>query len=273
MIRVYEKSFGPYAFPKDGFSIIEAPYGMDHQGAVCIGAINNPVNSDKWDSVDIRNMIFHESAHEWWGNNVTCKDMADFWIHESFASYAEVLAYENIIGQQAATKYLLDPKPFNKEPIIGYYDVNDFHMGDMYPKGARILHTLRSILDNDTAFFGLLNGIQRTFRYQSVTTEDIVGYINQYTGRNFTPFFDQYLRHAAIPQLQWQCTTAGDSLTVKYKWKTDVSPFDMPVKISLTKDRMGFIYPSTEWKTVTLPAMTANDCKIDADNFYITVDR
>jgi aminopeptidase N len=36
-------------------------------------------------------IIIHESGHEWFANNITYKDIADMWIHESFTNYSESL--------------------------------------------------------------------------------------------------------------------------------------------------------------------------------------
>ncbi|HXB96372.1 MAG TPA: M1 family metallopeptidase, partial [Puia sp.] len=119
MLRLYEKNFGEYPFQKDGFTLMESLYGMEHQGAVSFGPVNSPVNSDHFDFADLSRVAWHESAHEWWGNSITCKDMADMWIHEAFATYAEVLSYENFAGTAAAKKYLKEQIPGNKRPIIG----------------------------------------------------------------------------------------------------------------------------------------------------------
>lgn len=271
MLALFEQSFGKYPFERDGFTLLESLYPMEHQGAVSIGSINNPVNSNKTDFKDLIRTTWHESAHEWWGNNVTCKDMADFWIHEAFATYSEVLAYERFSGKAAALAYLRGQHPENTEPIIGSYNVNDFHLGDMYPKGCLMLNTLRNALDKDSLWFGILRGIQDNFRYQTVTTENIENYINQATRENFTPFFDQYLRHAAIPELSINLKQEEDTLLVRYKWMADVPGFNMRIKATTGKNVWAFIYPTADWQTLTLPEMDASDFKVDTDNFYIKV--
>ena len=100
MLACFEHWFGPYPWYKDGYKLIEAPHlGMEHQSGVAYGNKfkNGYRGRDlsgtgwglKWDFI-----IVHESAHEWWGNNITVKDAADMWIHESFANYAEGLYTE-----------------------------------------------------------------------------------------------------------------------------------------------------------------------------------
>jgi hypothetical protein len=271
MLTLYQKEFGPYPFRRDGFTLLEGIYAMEHQGAVSIGMINSPYSNDKVDSAGVIRTMWHESAHEWWGNSAGCRDFADIWIHESFADYAEFLNDEDRIGHEAAVKRLISGHPDNKEPIIGVYNVNHFHLGDVYLKGSLFLETLRNVIGNDSLWFGIFRGIQAHFRYQPVTTEDIVGYFNSATGKDYTYFFDQYLRHAAIPVLALDLKDVPDGLQVRYKWVADVAGFRMPVKVSVVKNSLAFIYPTTDWQTMELKGMTATDFRVDTTEFYVGV--
>ena len=271
MLDLYEKDFTRYPFWKDGFTLMESLYPMEHQSAVSIGPINNPINSDKYDSSDLIRTTWHESAHEWWGNSMNCKDMADLWIHEAFATYAEVLCYEKFYGEDAALKYLKSEPPGNKKPVIGIYDVNDFQLGDMYTKGALMLHTLRNIIDNDSLWFNMLRELQEHFKYQAVNTEDIVGYINGVLKKDYTYFFDQYLRHAAIPELLLTFKRQGSDIKLQYKWKADVKGFSMPIKVTVSKNNFAFIYPDEDWQSIILKDMKPKDFKVDSDHFYVLV--
>jgi len=271
MLSVFENSFGKYPFRRDGFTVMQSIYPMEHQSAVSIGSIFNPINSETYDSLDIIRTLWHECAHEWWGNNVTIKDMADLWIHEAFATYAEVLAYEQLSGQAAMLKYLKEQTPGNKEAILGKYDVNDFHLGDMYPKGALLLHTLRNLIDNDSAWFDLLRSIQIHFAFQTITTIDLVNYINEKTKTDYTYFFEQYLTHASIPKLQLLFKKEGSVTHVRYRWNSEVEKFSMPVKVTTAKNVYSFIYPTKDWKDVELKGMKAKDFKVATDKFYVGV--
>jgi hypothetical protein len=271
MLALYEKDFGPYPFARDGFNILESIYPMEHQGAISIGHMNQPFNSHSFDSSGELRTMWHESSHEWWGNSVGCRDYADMWIHEGFATYAEFLNEEAIYGRDSAKRELTKDHPDNKIPIIGVYNVNHFHTGDMYLKGALMLETLRDVIGNDSLWFGIFRGIQARFRYQPVTTEDIAGYFSQATGTDYTYFFDQYLRYPAIPVLVLAFHSGGGLLKVDYKWETDVSGFRMPVKVTVAKDSMAFIYPTTNWQTLELGRMTAGDFRVDTTDFYVGV--
>ena len=150
----------------------------------------------KWDFI-----IIHESGHEWFANNITYKDIADMWIHESFANYAESLYLDYHFGQQAASDYVIGTRRtiMNNEPIIGTYNVNKEGSGDMYPKGGNMLHTLRTWIGDDEKWRSVLRGLQRDFYHQTVTTEQIENYIATQTGKDLKAFFNQYLRDTRIP--------------------------------------------------------------------------
>jgi aminopeptidase N len=216
-------------------------------------------------------LIWHETAHEWWGNNITAKDMADLWIHEAFATYAEVMVTEFFEGKKAAQKLLSSQAPQNKNALIGSYGVNDFRVGDVYAKGCLILHTLRNIIDNDSTGFLLLRSLQQHFRYQTVATEDIVGFINKTLGKDLGPFFDHYLRHAPLPELQLKFAKMRDGLEVQYRWNADVRGFHMPVKVTTAKNRYEFIYPETEWKKMVVKGMKEKEFKVDEGGFLVKV--
>jgi len=271
MLALFEKSFGKYTFWRDGFTVMQSPYPMEHQSAVSIGPIFSPFNSDTFDSLDNIRLMWHESAHEWWGNHVTVKDMAHLWINEAFATYGEALAYEKLYDKAAMFKYLKEQKPGNKEAILGKTDVNDFRLGDVYSKGLLMLHTLRNLIDNDSLWFDLLRGIQNQFAFQTITTNDLVNYINEKTRTDYTYFFEQYLTKASIPTLEILFKREGNVTRVKYRWSTEVEKFDMPVKVTTDKNIYTFIYPTKDWKDLELQNMTANDFKVDTDNFYVDV--
>lgn len=268
MLKIYEKYFGKYPFPRDGFTLLESPYPMEHQSGVCIGKMI--VDSL---SMVLPRVMWHEVAHEWWGNAVTSKDIADMWIHEAFATYAESLMVEEIYGKATAIEYINDQRNsvLNHEPVIGVYHVNHIHYNieDMYSKGSLLLHTFRSVLNDDDRWFNLLKNIQEHFRYQTITSDELVDYICRQTGRNYRPIFDQYLKYIGIPTLQYSLVEKNNELAVRYRWQADNPNFDMPVKISVAENQFDIIYPSSEWKTMTLKNMNEDNFEVDEEGFYI----
>ncbi|MBC7924014.1 MAG: M1 family peptidase, partial [Ferruginibacter sp.] len=119
----------------------------------------------------------------------------------------------------------------------------------------------------------ILRGIQQDFKYRTVTTKDIVSYINAKTETDFTYFFDQYLKYPAIPTLMLELAERGTSLEVRYRWVADVKDFRMPIRVSKSKSQSGFIHPTTTWQTITLPAMAEDDFEVDEAGFYVTVEQ
>ncbi len=282
MLACFEHWFGPYPWYADGYKLVETPHlGMEHQSAVAYGnhfkngyyasSLGGP---DRW--IDFSGMgegyrwdfiIVHESAHEWFGNNITTKDVADNWVHEGFANYAEGLFSECQDGKDAGAQYIIGSRRQirNDAPIIGPYGVNHDGSGDMYYKGGSMLHMIRQIVDNDEKWRGILRGLNKTFWHQTVTGREIEEYIDRESGINFDRVFTQYLTTTQIPTLEYRLS-AG---TLSYHW-TDVVPgFDMPVKVTLQPGGdYAWLHPTEAWQTVHTGLSSAADFKVDPD-FYI----
>ena len=254
-IKALEYWFGPYPFYEDGYKLVEVPYlGMEHQSSVTygnqyqMGYLGHDLSGTgwglKWDYI-----IIHESAHEWWANNVTYKDIADMWIHESFATYAEALFVEYYYGPDAAREYIIGYRHDigNKSPLIGHYDVNDEGSGDMYPKGANLLHTLRTWVNDDEKWRSVLRGLQHDFYHQVVTTAQVEEYIASHTGLDLKAFFNQYLRDIRIPVLEYQIK--GKKLS--YRYTNIVDGFKMPVNITIDNGEEVRITPTGTWQELS----------------------
>ena len=277
MLEAYQHYFGEYPFPKDGYKLIEAPYsGMEHQSAVTYGNhFTNGYLGRDWTGVGISTrfdfIIIHESGHEWFGNSITAADRSDMWIHEGWTTYLESLYVEHQYGHDDAVKYLngYKPKIRNRQPIIAQRGVNASPPADQYFKAALMINTLRSIVDDDQRWWKLLHNFYQHFKYQNIMTEDIVDYFNHATGKNLTPVFNQYLRHAAIPVLELKFDDAAG--TVDYRWSADEADFAMPVRVG-KKDHWQIIEPTTEWQSMksTLPK---DEFEVGTDLYYVGVNK
>ncbi|WEK18805.1 MAG: M1 family metallopeptidase [Candidatus Pedobacter colombiensis] len=273
MLKSFEYWFGPYPFYEDGYKLVEAPYlGMEHQSAVAygnnfkMGYLGNDLSGSGW-GLKFDFITVHESGHEWFGNNITTKDIADMWVHEAFTNYSEALFTESMYGKDAALAYVVGIRKNIKNdiPIIGKYGVNQEGSGDMYYKGANLIHLIRQLINDDEKFRGILRGLNKTFYHSTVTTHQIEDYIAKQSGLKLNKIFDQYLRHTHIPVLEYQITNG----VLKYRWVADVKDFDMPVKVTLKPDSFNFITPATHWKTIDIDkSITNSTFKIDP-NFYI----
>jgi aminopeptidase N len=277
MMRAFEKYFGKYPFKRDGYKLIECPHtGMEHQSAVAYGnrylqGYRGRAPAEVGLKFDF--IIIHESAHEWWGNNITSKDVADMWIHESFGAYAEALYVEYHYGFKEALEYINGKKPNvrNLEPIIGVYNVQKAGAGDMYDKGQLVLNTLRSVINDDELWFSILKGLQESFRYRTVTADDIVEYVNRRTGKDLRYFFDQYLKFPKIPELIVMTAKRGSDVTATYRWNTDVQDFKMPVRVTTSENKYEFIYPTTAFQTMKLGNIKPEKFRVEEDRFYVNL--
>ncbi len=272
MLECFERWFGPYPWYEDGYKLIETPHlGMEHQSAVAYGNHykngylgrdrSNTGRGLRWDFI-----IIHESAHEWFGNSITMKDAADMWIHESFATYAEGLYTECQQGKQAGAEYTIGQRKLirNDTPIVGVYGVNHEGSGDMYDKGANMLHTIRQLVDDDARWRGIMRGLGKTFWHQTVTGKQIEDYISHQSGLSLGKVFDQYLRTTMVPTLEYKIE--GQKLS--YRWSNVVKGFAMPVRVITSTGRYGWIRPSEKWKAMAVKLGRPEDFHVD-ENFYV----
>ena len=275
MMDCYQSKFGTYPFANDGYKLVETPYlGMEHQSAVAYG--NKYVKGYLGNDLSgtgigllFDYIIIHESGHEWFGNSVTSKDIADMWIHEGFTTYTECVYVECQYGYEKGQEYVngLKKAVDNDRPIIGQYGVNKEGSGDMYAKGALLLNTLRHIVNDDTKWWKLILDYANTFRHKIIDTETVITYFNKETGINLTSVFNQYLRHTAIPKLEIRKTKSK----LAFRWKTDETKFNMPIDIEI-KGNKTRVYPTTTWTTSKFKINKLNDVAILTNDFFINVN-
>ncbi len=255
MLKSFEYWFGPYPFYEDGYKLVDVPHtGMEHQSAVAYGnwykaGYRGRDGSGtgwgmKWDFI-----VVHESGHEWFGNNITTKDLADMWVHEGFANYSETIFIDYIFGKEAANEYNAGIRRGirNDRPIIANYDVNDQGSGDMYPKAGNMLHAIRHSMDNDELFRKILRGLNKDFYHQTVTSRQVENYISKKAGYDYSKVFDQYLRTTQIPKLEFYL----DDKKVFYRWTNCVAGFNLPLVLKTSSARIRIV-PTERWKSTEL---------------------
>lgn len=279
MMDVFEKRFGKYPFYKDGYKLVQTPYlGMEHQSCVAYGNqykngylgfdLSGSGEGKKFDYI-----IIHESAHEWWGNSITSYDIADMWIHEGFGQYAETVYLEEMYGKESSVKYLngLKNGVGNKEAIIGPYGVNKEGSGDMYPKGALFLNTLRNYIDNDLVWWDIVASLQKTYRHKNISTEDVLNLMNAKSGKNLKPYFDVYLRQGGLPIFTVELLEQNKSVLVKYNWTNVVDGFALPVQIKL-KGSEEIITLNPDKNEMLLPGVKKDQIEIDKSKAYFKLE-
>ena len=254
MMEAFEYWFGPYPFYEDSFKLVEVPYlGMEHQSSVTYGNryengyLGGDISGSGW-GLKFDYIIIHEAGHEWFANNITNTDVADMWIHEGFTTYSENLYLDYHFGKEASSEYVigLKPKIRNSRPMIGSYGVRNEGSGDMYFKGANILHTLRQLIEDEEKWRSILIGLNTEFRHQTVSSKQVEDYISAKSGIDLTEFWNQYLRTVKIPTIEYTIKENN----VKFHYINIIDQFDMPV-IAVINGKEEWIFPTQEWKSKT----------------------
>ncbi len=270
MLEAFEYWFGPYPFYEDGFKLVEVSYpGMEHQSSVTYGNgfkngyggrdVSSTGYGMKFDFI-----LVHESGHEWFANSITNWDVADMWIHEGFTAYSENLFVDYYWGKEAGAAYCRGTRLniSNDRPIVGIYNVNKEGSGDMYAKGANMLHTIRQIINNDKLWRQILRGLNTEFYHQTVTSEQIENYIIEKSGLDLKPVFDQYLRDTRVPTFEYALVNGK----MRYRWGNCIKGFKMKVKV-IVNGQEHWLQPIQKWMDMSLeePIHTVNV----APDFYV----
>ncbi len=271
MMDAFEYWFGPYPFYEDSFKIVEVPYlGMEHQSSITYGNkymkgyLGRDLSRTGW-GLKFDYIIIHEAGHEWFANNITYKDIADMWIHESFTTYSENLFLDYHYGKEASSEYVIGTRAgiSNSAPMIGPYGVNQ-RGSDIYSKGANVLHTIRQIANSDEKWRMILRGLNKDFYHQTVETKQIENYISDKMGYDLSTFFDQYLRTTNIPVFEYKLNDA----LLEYKWTNVVDGFKMPIELFVGDEKIR-LNPTQEIKSINVKSE-----KIRLDkNYYVNINK
>lgn len=250
MLDFFESSIGPYPFADEKMGVVETPHkGMEHQ---TINAYGNKYAKTEYGYDDL---LQHEFAHEWFGNQLTNQNWDDMWLHEAFGTYMQPLYMQYLRGDMEYFASLLQQRTRiqNKAAIVSgkartEEDVYDEKRGgpgqDIYMKGSLVLHTLRNLIGDEAFFRAIRMEVYGTdqprpgnFSPRYGTTTEFIANVNQAAGRDLGWFFDQYLYQAALPELL--AARHGDRLDLE--WKTaNGKPFPMPLDV-----RVGLAAPHT----------------------------
>tara|TARA_B100000900_G_scaffold414937_1_gene443126 strand:- start:386 stop:2041 length:1656 start_codon:yes stop_codon:yes gene_type:complete len=253
VIRFYEKYFGDYQWYEDGYKLIEVPYlGMEHQSAVTYGngfSIYNGVRSKSWPMYGVIDpLIIHETGHEWFGNSVTASDPTHIWIHEGLQVYSEALYFEDKFkSYEVGIHYLntLKNRIVNEIPIVGRENENHWALhGDTYMKGAWVMHSLRSVINNDDIWFKILKEFMIENAKGFANTEDFFDKVNEKSGIDFSYFAKQYFYSPHQPQLEFYQTDSK----YFYRWNNVNNDFNMPIDL-LVNGKEKRVTPSMKFES------------------------
>ncbi|MEZ5424827.1 MAG: M1 family metallopeptidase [Pyrinomonadaceae bacterium] len=250
----YEKHLGPYPFRSEKLGIAETPHlGMEHSTIIAYG------NGFKNNQYGFDNLMFHELGHEWWGNLVTASDWRDFWLHEGFQSYMDTLYLEEIKGKEAYFSAMKNrmKNTRNMQPVAPreskiayqvYMAAPDYIRsdGDIYGKGASILHTLRYLIGDEAFFRALRRQAYPTKEMESytdgrqthfATTDDFKEIAEEESKMDLDWFFELYLRQPALPKLKFEQVKGTGGESVNFTWETPGDlPFPMPIEVKVGEE-------------------------------------
>ncbi len=242
ILRFFEKNLGPYPYEKLANVQSATRYGgMENAAAIFYS------EESVADGKDDTPLLAHEIAHQWYGNTVTEADWPHLWLSEGFATYLTGLYLEHARGEAAFTTYMKNARRqvarFHEKmpdaPLVDttFSDPNELLNTNPYQKGAWVLHMLRHEMGLDTFWEGLRTYYDR-YRNQNASTRDFRRVMEDVSGQDLKPFFDQWTRRAGHPVIEgtWQYDAAADQCTVTLRQTQEAAPFQVPVDVALQTD-------------------------------------
>ena len=175
MLRSAEKLCGPYLWGR--YDILVLPPSFPY------GGMENPrltfitptiIAGDK----SLTNVIAHEIAHSWSGNQVTNATWNDSWLNEGFASYIEKRIIEELYGFEY--KEMLAVLDYNN--LVSRMDrqakETKSASGIGADKGALFLRTIEEAVGREK-FDKFLSDYFQQFKFQSMTSAKFEKYLNE----------------------------------------------------------------------------------------------
>lgn len=248
MIAYFNKTFD-FDFPWQKYDQISVPLGGGAESTSATAMTSRIMVSEE-DEPDFPaiGIVSHELAHQWWGDLITLRSWGHAWLNESFGTYSDYLYFRHAMGDDEAAvnlqnklaAYLREAHTRYIRPIVSdrYDKPGDMFDSHSYPKGAIVLHMLRSIL-GDEIFFKTLSHFLHRCAFDSADTADFVRSVKTVSGRNLDWFFDQWLFKPGHPvfDLRSEWDAAGKVVRLKVAQVQDfakgVPVFRVPVTVKV----------------------------------------
>lgn len=271
MIEFFNRVYG-YDYPWQKYDQVSVPSGGGAESTSAT-AMTHRIMVDEKGEPDFPaiGIVSHELAHQWWGDLITLRSWAHTWLNESFGTYSDYLYYRyekgddegavNLLNKLNA--YLREARTRYIRPIVSdrYDEPGDMFDSHTYPKGARVLHMLRSLV-GDEPFFKTLSHFLHRYAFDAVDTADFIRSVKTVTGRNLDWFFDQWLFKPGHPvfevKSEWDAAAKVVRLNVAQvqDFSRGVPVFRVPVSIKLVtpgKTEIRKIWVENRTETFELP--------------------
>lgn len=229
------------------------------------------------DGTRTESLVAHELAHQWFGDLVVIKHWSHAWLKEGMASYAEVLWTEVEYGKDDAAYYLLnearsylqeDASRYRRPMVTNVYrEAIELYDRHLYEKGACVYHMIRTVL-GDSLFDGAIQAFVRNYAHKTVETVDLLRTIEETTGYNLTPLFDQYVFRGGHPDFQVSYSWDGDNNLAQVKI-IQTQAKEEPQSLFNLKIPVGFGYVE---ETLTVKSFTLNLQEVE-QTFYLPLEK
>jgi len=269
MMEFFEKEIGiPYPWAKYD-QVCVGDFGFGGMENTTLTTLNErTLHTPEFETLrSSQGLVAHELAHQWFGDLVTCRDWAHLWLNEGFASYYDLLYDRHkrgrdsfLYGLYTSAKGIIGQPDQTNAVVRRDFDEPDQQFGyQVYPKGAWVLHMLRSQLGEDLYRKCIKTYVER-HQYGTTVTEDLNAVLQEFSGRSFDQFFDQWVYHASQPDL-----------AVSYSWddKAKLAKVTIEQKQKLSEDVLLFNFPLTiRFKTKSTSVDRKITVKEKSEEFY-----
>ena len=241
VLQFYSDKVGPFSYEKlANVQSNSVSGGMESASAIFYS--EGSVVGDR--NVRWRNVVIHEIAHQWFGNAVTESDWNDVWLSEGFATYFTLLYIEHAYGRdeflsglESSRQRILEfdkQRPDYRVVHDNLSDMSQVTTGQIYQKGAWILHMLRGIV-GDEVFWTGIRSYYRAHQDGHATTADFRGEMERASGRDLRGFFDQWLTRGGLVRLDgdWAYSADAKSITSRLTQRDRARIFAMPLQVGV----------------------------------------
>lgn len=229
IMQFFETHFGSYPFPdeKYGHAQYTAGGALEVQTMSFMGFFNFEV-------------IAHELAHQWFGNNVTFGSWSDIWLSEGMAEYLSGLAVEALRptewnGVKTSKINSITSQPGGSVHVTDTNDLSVVFNGRLtYDKGFYLAHMLRWMV-GDTAFFQACRNYLQDHDAAFARTSDFEDHLEAVSGVELDGFFDDWFYGQGYPSYTVSWEQVQDSVILwidQVQSDPSVSYFEMPVPIA-----------------------------------------